>query len=191
MSREVGSSGRRRPIPGPSGNTPRKAPICRCFVCYDQECTRATARVVLEDEWSIPAKKYGWRQQQARERLRRVVDAGAAICARCGEPIIPGTSWALDHAPGGDPSEYLGPAYAFCTVFQATSPSDHGRPVRLDRRKRCARSGTEDQVYGRCGGWDRIRARIAWPSKELTMQRRLNEALGAPGLLGAPLPMPV
>jgi hypothetical protein len=40
---------------------------------------------------------YGWNHQQARQRWARLVAAGLADCARCGEPIIPGEPWDLGH----------------------------------------------------------------------------------------------
>jgi hypothetical protein len=61
----------------------------------------------------VPAKKYGWRHQQARERVKRQVNAGLATCARCGKPIIPGTSWDLGHSDT-DPTRYHGAEHRRC-----------------------------------------------------------------------------
>ena len=41
---------------------------------------------------------YGGRHQRIRRSLEDAVNAGLAKCARCGEPIKPGTEWDLDHA---------------------------------------------------------------------------------------------
>jgi hypothetical protein len=61
----------------------------------------------------MPGKKYGWKHQQVRERMRRQVDAGLAVCARCGKPIIPGTSWDLGHSDA-DPTRYHGAEHRKC-----------------------------------------------------------------------------
>jgi hypothetical protein len=55
---------------------------------------------------------YGWKHQQARERAKRLVDAGRAFCARCGGYIVPGEPFDLDHSP--DRSYYLGPSHRRC-----------------------------------------------------------------------------
>jgi len=61
----------------------------------------------------MPAKKYGWRHQQARERVKRQVNAGLAVCARCGKPIIASTSWDLGHSDT-DPTQYHGAEHRKC-----------------------------------------------------------------------------
>jgi hypothetical protein len=71
--------------------------------------------------------RYGTAQNKQRRIWARRVAAGAARCARCGLPILPGTTWHLDHDDSGG---YLGPSHAFCNT------SDGGK-------KRAA------QLYGR------------------------------------------
>ena len=61
----------------------------------------------------MPDKKYGWRHQQVRERMRRQVEAGLAVCARCGKPIVPGTPWDLGHVDG-NPNLYQGAEHRKC-----------------------------------------------------------------------------
>lgn len=55
-----------------------------------------------------------------RERARHApaVAAGAAVCCRCGRPILPGTPWQADHWPvplehGGTQTQ---PAHARCNM---------------------------------------------------------------------------
>ena len=66
----------------------------------------------------MPDKKYGWRHQQVRERMRQV-DAGLAVCARCGKPIVPGTPWDLGHVDG-DPTQYQGAEHRRCNRQSST-----------------------------------------------------------------------
>lgn len=56
---------------------------------------------------------YGTAHQKLRKRLARTVNAGKARCARCGEPIIPGTPWDLGHIDH-DRSRYAGPEHVRC-----------------------------------------------------------------------------
>lgn len=52
-----------------------------------------------------------------RRALKAAVDAGRAVCCRCGRPIVPGTAWHADH--NDDRSGYLGAAHARCNVRAA------------------------------------------------------------------------
>lgn len=70
----------------------------------------------------VPGKKYGWRHQQVRERVRRRVELGGVACARCGEPIVPGSAWDLGHVDG-DPTRYHGAEHRRC--------NRGARPVKL------------------------------------------------------------
>ena len=56
---------------------------------------------------------YGRSHRALRSRLQRVVDAGEAVCWRCGEPIEPGSPWDLGHDPL-DRSVYRGPEHVGC-----------------------------------------------------------------------------
>jgi hypothetical protein len=64
------------------------------------------------------ANGYGNEHQELRKRWARKVAAGAVLCARCRRPIVPGTPWDLDHAPGK--AGYLGPSHRRCNRATST-----------------------------------------------------------------------
>ena len=57
--------------------------------------------------------RYGAAHRRARAELAPFVASGLAKCARCGEPIEPGTSWDLGH-DDRFPELYSGPEHAVC-----------------------------------------------------------------------------
>lgn len=61
---------------------------------------------------STTEQGYGYPHQKERERIARRVERGTEACARCGNLIVPGTPWHLDHAD--DRGGYLGPSHARC-----------------------------------------------------------------------------
>jgi hypothetical protein len=56
---------------------------------------------------------YGGAHQAARARMEPLVLAGGVLCARCGQPILPGQHWDLGHVDG-DKSRYAGPEHRTC-----------------------------------------------------------------------------
>jgi hypothetical protein len=58
------------------------------------------------------SRGYGAVHKAVRARYAELVEAGQAVCARCGRLIVPGTPWDLDHGP--DRSSYLGPSHRRC-----------------------------------------------------------------------------
>ena len=61
------------------------------------------------------ARGYGQPHQRARAAWKPLVECGAVDCARCGERILPGEAWHLDH-DDHDKSRYLGPSHARCNL---------------------------------------------------------------------------
>ncbi|MGO9098860.1 MAG: hypothetical protein ACLP9Y_05240 [Mycobacterium sp.] len=62
---------------------------------------------------------FGRAHQQERTRVKKLVDAGAAKCSRCGHRIAPGQAWHLDHADTTDAHRrglYRGPSHAHCNL---------------------------------------------------------------------------
>jgi hypothetical protein len=56
------------------------------------------------------ARGYGHRHQQLRKRWAPIVAAGGVLCARCGQPILPGELWDLGH-DDVDRRVYTGPEH--------------------------------------------------------------------------------
>lgn len=56
------------------------------------------------------ARGYGAQHQGKRAALAPTVDAGLAVCWRCGRPITPGTPWDLGH-DDTDRTVYRGPEH--------------------------------------------------------------------------------
>jgi hypothetical protein len=55
---------------------------------------------------------YGAEHERLRAEWQKVVDAGAAECARCGDPLPPGSKWDLGHTD--DRTGYNGPECIPC-----------------------------------------------------------------------------
>jgi hypothetical protein len=60
------------------------------------------------------ARGYGHSHRVLRERIREMVEHGAAVCTRCGVRIQPGERWHLDHRD--DRQGYSGAAHAYCNT---------------------------------------------------------------------------
>ena len=58
------------------------------------------------------SRMYGPEHRQLRSAFVPLVAAGGIDCARCGEPIEPGTPWDLGHSDDG--LGYNGPEHAVC-----------------------------------------------------------------------------
>lgn len=82
------------------------------------DCPPADARP------SSAKRGYGRAHQELRKTWALKVDAGGVLCARCGDPIEPGSDWDLGHVDG-DRSRYSGPEHSSCN--RATSTHRAGR----------------------------------------------------------------
>jgi hypothetical protein len=70
-------------------------------------------------------RKYGPGHRALRARFERVVAAGEAVCARCGDPIAPTDLWDLGHVDGT--FEYAGPEHARCNRATSTHRAERRR----------------------------------------------------------------
>ena len=58
--------------------------------------------------------RYGFTHQRTRKLVALEVAAGQARCPRCGEMILPGEPFDLDHADGAGNGSYLGASHRSC-----------------------------------------------------------------------------
>ena len=56
----------------------------------------------------------GQAHRTRRRAIAPMVEAGIVRCARCGEPIEPGTPWDLGHVDGTERKIYSGPEHRRC-----------------------------------------------------------------------------
>jgi hypothetical protein len=68
---------------------------------------------------------YGSVHYARRRQVAPLVNAGKAVCSRCGRPISPRELWHLDHAD--DRQGYLGVAHAYCNLRAAGIKSHQQR----------------------------------------------------------------
>lgn len=101
--------------------------------CADHRREKRQARELIKGDRH--AQGYGQAHRLERKRWARIVDAGEATCARCGERISPidPRGWHLDH-DDNDPSRttYIGASHAICN---ATAPHRTSQPVHPQTRK--------------------------------------------------------
>jgi len=82
---------------------------------------------------SREARGYGPAHRKLRAEFKRIVDAGMAHCARCGEWIQPGEPFDLDH--GEDRTTYLGPSHVRCNRRAGAIKVNAGRRRDLEPRR--------------------------------------------------------
>lgn len=73
---------------------------------------------------------YGWQHEKLRARWAPIVAAGTTNCARCHQPIHPGTPWDLGH-DDHDRDHYTGPEHRRCNRGEPSRrkarPQPHSR----------------------------------------------------------------
>jgi hypothetical protein len=74
---------------------------------------RELERANVRSRPSSAQRGYGTAHQALRKQIAAVVDAGGAVCWRCGRPIVPGSPWDLGH-DDHDRSVYRGPEHRVC-----------------------------------------------------------------------------
>ncbi len=83
----------------------------------------------------MASKRYGPKHRRLRVAWKERVEAGGVFCGRCGGPVLPGTSWHLDHADlrGGEGVYRENPvSHARCNV---KAGARLGGKLRRRRRK--------------------------------------------------------
>jgi hypothetical protein len=86
----------------------------------------AVARSAMERR--AHSERYGGNHRRVRKQWKPKVRAGKVLCSRCGQLILPGQGWDLDHADDGGPRSYLGPAHSRCNRAVAGPPRTAPRP---------------------------------------------------------------
>ena len=66
------------------------------------------------------ARGYTGLHRRLRDRWAKIVEAGGVNCARCGEPIEPGSKWDLDHTD--DRTGYIGVSHSRCNRATNKAP---------------------------------------------------------------------
>ena len=99
-----------------------------CRVLRDRAFERArywAQRARGERIPSMEQRGYGPEPRRLRAEVARVVEAGRALCARCGGSIAPGTRWDLDHSD--DRMGYIGPSHVRCNRATAGGRKGQGQ----------------------------------------------------------------
>lgn len=112
---------------------PKRCRRCGAVVAYRRrwycdECRELVRRVKDRgrrrgyhppDPRSMEERGYGREHWKLRARFKEVVEAGGALCARCGLPISPFEPWDLGHVDGFR-DRWSGPEHRRCNRATAT-----------------------------------------------------------------------
>jgi hypothetical protein len=89
---------------------------------------------------STAARGYGAVHEAEWRRWKPLVEAGEAVCVRCGLLILPGTAWHLDHTD--DKLGFRGVSHARCNVKAAARLGSR----RAQEKKLLGEAALEDLV---------------------------------------------
>ena len=101
--------------------------------------SRSTSRVSGRN--ARARRQYGPKYRKLRLEFLPLVESGEWLCARCGEQILSGDPWDLDHDDRGD--GYLGPSHQRCIAQPRVSSVPRGAGE--DRLHGAARRGSVDR----------------------------------------------
>lgn len=108
---------------------PRARSVCKRGGCphpVERDGWCATDLAIREAaRGSSTARGYGSRHRRHRQEAAPAVDAGRAVCWRCGERILPGEDWHLGHDDSG---REKGPEHARRCNLRAAALKGHGKP---------------------------------------------------------------
>jgi hypothetical protein len=91
---------------------PRDLKRGRCLEHY-RAYEREKSRARRAKHGTTTQRGYGRRHRDLRKAFERQVKTGLVKCARCGEPIAPGSDWDLGH-DDNDRRRYSGPEHRYC-----------------------------------------------------------------------------
>jgi hypothetical protein len=114
---------------------PRPCLACGVRIPRGSRCPRCRAeieRARTARRGSRQQRGYDREHELERERWAPLVDAGQVTCARCGQPIQPGTPWDLGHTD--DRTAWTGPEHATCN--RAAAGRNSKAITNWDRRAR-------------------------------------------------------
>ena len=97
-------------------------PGCPAVIYAGSRCTTHT-RATDRRRGTRQQRGYDTHHDRLRNQWAPRVATGTVACARCGQPIRPGQTWALDHSD--DRTHYLGPSHAHCNNSAGGKAAHH------------------------------------------------------------------
>jgi hypothetical protein len=99
-------------------------------------------RLPARQQLTTAEKGYGIEHKRLREKVKRTVDAGSAVCWRCGRPIHPAEHWDLGHHDGPAAKAlrvYRGPEHRYCSRSAGAYKKQHRAGTKTSARTAAAR----------------------------------------------------
>lgn len=97
-------------------------PGCPAVIYAGSRCTTHT-RATDRRRGTRQQRGYDTHHDRLRNQWAPRVATGTVACARCGQPIRPGQTWALDHSD--DRTHYLGPSHTHCNNSAGGKAAHH------------------------------------------------------------------